>query len=78
MPKIIKRNWPEAIEAENGLKFIIVKKGKGNKPETGTKLKVVYTGQFLDGRQFSSSAEEGNPWPQEKPNHSCTKRGKAA
>jgi peptidylprolyl isomerase len=61
--KIIQRNWAGAIEAENGSKFIIVKKGKSDKPETGTKLKVVYTGQFLDGRMFSSSAEEGKPVP---------------
>jgi len=61
--KIIQRNWPGAIEAENGSKFIIVKKGKGDKQETGTKLKVVYTGQFLDGRMFSSSTEEGKPVP---------------
>ncbi len=59
--KIIQKNWPNAIEAENGSKFIIVKEGKGDNPVTGAKLRVVYTGQFLDGRQFSSSAEEGKP-----------------
>jgi cyclophilin family peptidyl-prolyl cis-trans isomerase len=61
--KIIQRNWPGAIEDENGSKYIIEKEGKGNKPETGTTLKVIYTGQFLDGRLFSSSSEEGKPRP---------------
>jgi len=47
--KIIKRNWPEAIQAENGLKYIILKEGKGDKAAEGTKFKVTYTGQILDG-----------------------------
>jgi len=61
--KIIQKNWPKAIEAENGSKHIIVREGKGDKPETGSKLKVMYTGQFLDGRGFSSSADGGKPAP---------------
>lgn len=61
--KIIQKNWPNAIEAENGSKYIIVKEGKSNKPVTGATLRVIYTGQFLDGRQFSSAAEEGKPVP---------------
>ncbi len=59
--KAIQKSWPNAIEAKNGSKYIIVKEGKGDKPVTGAKLKVVYTGQFMDGRRFSSSAEEGKP-----------------
>ncbi len=59
--KIIRKKWSNAIEAENGSKYIIVKKGKGERPVSGAKLRVVYTGQFLDGRQFSSSSDEGKP-----------------
>jgi peptidylprolyl isomerase len=61
--KIIQKNWPNAIEAENGSKYIIVKEGKGDKPIPGAKLRVVYTGQFLEGRLFSSSEEDGKPMP---------------
>ena len=59
--KIIRRNWPDAITAENGARYVIVKKGTGTKPEEGAKLKVAYTGQFMDGRRFSSSADQGKP-----------------
>ncbi len=61
--KIIKKNWPRAVQAENGSKYIIVREGKGNKPGIGSKLKVMYTGQFLDGRGFLSSADGGKPAP---------------
>ena len=61
--KIIQKNWPEAITAENGAGYVIVKEGTGAKPEEGAKLKVVYTGQFMDGRTFSSSADQGKPVP---------------
>jgi peptidylprolyl isomerase len=59
--KIIRKNWPRALQAENGSKYIIMREGKGDKPGAGSKLKVVYTGQFLDGRGFSSSADGGKP-----------------
>jgi len=59
--KVIQKNWPGTIEDENGSKYIIEKEGNGDKPETGTKLKVIYTGQFLNGRLFSSSEEDGKP-----------------
>jgi peptidylprolyl isomerase len=59
--KIIRKNWPQTVQAENGSKYIIVREGKEDKPGIGSKLKVIYTGQFLDGRTFSSSADQGKP-----------------
>lgn len=61
--KIIRKNWPRAVRAENGSKHIIVREGKGEKPGIGSKLRVRYTGQFLDGRMFSSTADQGKPAP---------------
>ncbi len=61
--KIIRKNWPQAAQAENGSKNVILREGKGDKPEEGSKLIVRYTGRFFDGRMFSSSADEGKPVP---------------
>jgi peptidylprolyl isomerase len=61
--KIIRKNWPGAIAAEDGARYVILKEGTGTKPEEGARLKVVYTGQFMDGRKFSSSADQGKPVP---------------
>ena len=59
--KIIRKNWPNAITAENGARYVILKEGTGAKPEEGAMLKVIYTGQFMDGSKFSSSADQGKP-----------------
>ena len=75
--KIIKKNWPRAIQAENGSKYIIVREGKGDKPGIGSKLKVTYKGQFLDGRMFSSSADEGKPVPVKNAGHFDFDAGKS-
>ena len=63
--EIIDRNWPGAITSGSGVKYVVVKEGRGKKPQEGDTLKVMYTGKFLDGRMFYSSADEGKPVPDE-------------
>ncbi|PLW95908.1 MAG: hypothetical protein C0591_10125 [Marinilabiliales bacterium] len=55
-------NYPDAEPSESGLFFISEKKGTGSKPETGQKVKVHYTGMFLDGTKFDSSVDRGQPF----------------
>ena len=47
----------------SGLKYIVLKKGKGTtKPGKNTKVKVHYTGwQLSDGKRFDSSVDRGQP-----------------
>jgi len=40
---------------ESGLYYIQIRKGEGNPVEDGSKVKVHYTGIFLDGQKFDSS-----------------------
>lgn len=46
---------------ESGLKYTIIKKGKGEKPLPGQNVRVHYTGKFADGKVFDSSYERGAP-----------------
>ena len=55
-------NYPDAKPTESGLYFISVKKGQGKKPESGQKVKVHYTGTFLNGEKFDSSVDRGQPF----------------
>jgi len=58
----IKEHYPDAQPTESGLYYIVVKEGKGPKPEAGDKVKVHYTGTFLDGKKFDSSVDRGQPF----------------
>jgi peptidylprolyl isomerase len=60
---LIKQNWPDVTDGAEGLKFKILQEGMGKKPAAGDVLKVIYTGQFMDGRTFVSSSDQGKPKP---------------
>lgn len=55
-------NYPDATPTEGGLYYISVKKGSGKNPKVGNKVKVHYTGKFLDGTTFDSSVDRGQPF----------------
>jgi len=52
----------DTVTTASGLKYIIVKKGKGKKSETGKIAEVHYTGWLLDGKKFDSSRDRGEPF----------------
>ena len=45
----------------SGLKYIIIKEGKGESPQKGDFCKVHYTGTLEDGTKFDSSHDRGEP-----------------
>lgn len=49
-------------ETDSGLKYYDIRVGEGPQPpDSTTKVKVHYTGWFVDGGQFDSSVERGQP-----------------
>jgi FKBP-type peptidyl-prolyl cis-trans isomerase len=49
------------METSSGLQYEIIEKGTGAKPIITDKVKVHYTGSFVDGKVFDSSVERGEP-----------------
>lgn len=47
----------DTISTGSGLKYIVLKKGKGKKSEIGKVAEVHYTGWLLDGKKFDSSRD---------------------
>lgn len=47
----------DTVTTASGLKYIVVKKGKGKKSEQGKMAEVHYTGWLTDGKKFDSSRD---------------------
>ena len=60
--KKIDDQFPNATKTDSGLRYIVTKKGTGDKkPEKGSTIKVHYTGKLLSGKTFDSSLTRGKP-----------------
>ncbi len=49
------------VELPSGLQYMVVEKGEGDPPAATSKVKVHYRGTLLDGTQFDSSYDRGEP-----------------
>jgi peptidylprolyl isomerase len=58
---LINRKYPDALQSPSGVKYVIQKKGTGNKPAAGKTVRVNYRGSFLSGQVFDSSDTQGRP-----------------
>jgi peptidylprolyl isomerase len=59
---MIMARWPDAVETESGLKYVVIEEGTGDaKPKVGQRVAVVYTGKLFDERVFDTSLVRGKP-----------------
>ena len=59
---LIEEKWPNAVETETGLQYVVDKKGAGGgTPEMGQEVTVHYVGMLLDGTVFDSSLARNEP-----------------
>jgi peptidylprolyl isomerase len=66
--ELVRTSWPEAVDAGNGLKYVILKPGTGRRPAAGETVKAVYSGKApLAGKSFVSTADMGKPYWGEAP-----------
>jgi len=57
----INTRYPNALQSASGVKYVIQKKGNGNKPAAGKTVQVNYKGSFLSGQVFDNSDTRGSP-----------------
>lgn len=58
----LEKQHPGKIQATtSGLKYVVLREGRGPKPQKGARVTAHYTGKFLDGKVFDSSVGRGRP-----------------
>ena len=60
--KAIQAKYPNARNVENGIRFVVVREGRGDIPAAGAKMRVAYSGKTLGGVEFASTADAGSPY----------------
>jgi len=51
----------DILETDSGLQYRVVEEGTGERPTEESEVEVHYRGKLLDGREFDSSYERGEP-----------------
>ncbi len=55
-------NLADAVEGEDGLKWVVKAEGSGETPAKGDTIRAHYTGYLTDGTKFDSSVDRGQPF----------------
>ncbi|MCZ6874455.1 MAG: peptidylprolyl isomerase [bacterium] len=59
----LEKQYPGKLQStDSGMKYVVLKEGRGAKPAKGVKIQAHYTGKFLDGKVFDSSVQRGKPF----------------
>ena len=59
----VEKAWPNAIKSSTGLRYVILKEGKGDaSPKPGDVAAVLYEGRLLSGRVFGKADDPAKPF----------------
>tara|TARA_B100001123_G_scaffold388049_1_gene463762 strand:- start:6712 stop:7773 length:1062 start_codon:yes stop_codon:yes gene_type:complete len=59
--KYQKENDAKLITTKSGLRYLVLKEGKGKPPVAGTRISAHYTGTLANGKKFDSSRDRNEP-----------------
>jgi FKBP-type peptidyl-prolyl cis-trans isomerase len=61
--EIVEKKWPDAIKTSTGLRYVILKEGKGDEhPQSGDMVTVLYQGRLLNGTVFNTFLDPAQPF----------------
>jgi FKBP-type peptidyl-prolyl cis-trans isomerase len=58
----VQKKWPQALQTNTGIRYIIEKEGTGDPPNPGDIVTVLYVGTFLDGTKFDEDTDRSHPF----------------
>lgn len=60
--EIIRNKWPDAMTTPSGMRYVVLKEGSGPKPLQRQRIKALYRGTLLDGKEFSAMLDPQKPF----------------
>ena len=60
--EFVEKNFPEAKKTSNGIRYIIQQEGKGDTPQPGDIIKLMYAGRLLNGTMFDQNINREHPF----------------
>jgi FKBP-type peptidyl-prolyl cis-trans isomerase len=58
----VEKHWPEAKKTWTGIRYIVMREGKGETPKPGDRVSVLYVGRLLNGKIFDQTDDKDNPF----------------
>jgi FKBP-type peptidyl-prolyl cis-trans isomerase len=58
----VQKTWPQALETNTGIRYIVEKEGSGDPPNPGDMVSVLFVGRFLNGKQFDDALDPAHPF----------------
>jgi FKBP-type peptidyl-prolyl cis-trans isomerase len=59
---VVQKKWPQALQTNTGIRYLIEKEGAGDPPNPGDIVSVLYTGTFLSGKKFDQDLDAAHPF----------------
>ena len=60
--EFVEQNWPNATKTDMGIRYVILREGRGPVPAPGELVALIYTGRLLDGTTFDQSVDPARPF----------------
>jgi len=60
--EFVEKTWPEAKKTTTGIRYIILKEGKGELAKPGDNAQVLYVGRLLNGTVFDQYLNHDDPF----------------
>ena len=61
--EFVEKTWPEAKKTATGIRYIVLREGKGDLAKPGDNAQVLYVGRLLNGTVFDQYLNHDEPFP---------------
>ena len=60
--ELVEKTWPDALRTGTGIRYVVLAEGKGEPPQPGDKVALLYEGRLLRGEVFDKAMDRQHPF----------------